>query len=60
MVELDASVAGARPPVVQMAPSDIARRQFTKWNGIGAESVELTRRERFEFGYKASRHRAGP
>ncbi len=56
MVELDTSAADACPSVVQMAPSDIARRQFTKWNGIGAESVELTRRERFEFGYEAPCH----
>src|SRR5216684_4165912 len=56
MVELDTSAADACPSVVQMAPSDIARRQFTKWNGIGAESVELTRRERFEFGYQAPCH----
>jgi AraC family transcriptional regulator len=46
----------AEPLLVQIAPSDIARRQMTRWTGIGAESVELTRRERFEYGYKAPCH----
>jgi AraC family transcriptional regulator len=56
MTEFETSVAGVRHPVVQFAPSDIARRQIATWNGIQADAVELIRRERFEYGFKAPQH----
>jgi AraC family transcriptional regulator len=56
MVELDTGVDGVRPAIVRIAPSDIARRQIATWTGIQAEAVELTRREPFEYGYRAPSH----
>ncbi len=56
MVELDTGVDGVRPAIVRIAPSDIARRQITTWTGIQAEAIELTRREPFEYGYRAPSH----
>ena len=56
MSELDSGTAGAHGPVVQFAPPDIARRQIATWNGIQTEAVELTRREPFEYGFKAPYH----
>jgi AraC family transcriptional regulator len=56
MSELDTSTAGAHCPVVQFAPPDIARRQIATWNGVQTEAVELTRREPFEYGFKAPCH----
>jgi AraC-like DNA-binding protein len=56
MVELDIGVDGVRPAIVRIAPSDIARRQIATWTGIQAEAVELTRREPFEYGYRAPSH----
>jgi AraC family transcriptional regulator len=32
-----------------ITPSDIARRRFSAWNGIEADSLEITRLERFEY-----------
>src|SRR5262249_39894438 len=43
-------------PVVQFAPSDIARRRIATWNGIQTDAVEVLRREPFEYGFTASRH----
>lgn len=56
MVELDTGVDGVRPAIVRIAPSDIARRQIKTWTGIQAEAIELTRREPFEYGYRAPSH----
>jgi AraC family transcriptional regulator len=42
--------------VVNFAPSDIARRQVTSWNGIKTDAVQLVRREPFECRYRASDH----
>ena len=56
MVELDTGVDGVRPAIVRIAPSDIARRQIATWTGIQAEAIELTRREPFEYGYRAPSH----
>jgi AraC family transcriptional regulator len=41
---------------VKIAPSDIARRRFVAWNGIQAESCEITRLERFECGVTSPYH----
>src|SRR5262245_53179824 len=56
MSESDTGTAGAQCPVVQFAPPDIARRQIAAWNGVQTEAVELTRREPFEYGFKARCH----
>jgi len=43
-------------PVVQFAPSDIARRRIATWNGIRTDAVEVVRREPFQAGFKAPCH----
>jgi|SRR5215468_3028041 len=43
-------------PVVQFAPSDIARRRIAAWNGIRTDTVEVLRREPFQAGFKALCH----
>ena len=43
-------------PVVQFAPSDIARRQIATWNGIRTDTVEVVRREPFQAGFRAPCH----
>ena len=40
-------------PVVQFAPSDIARRRIVTWHGIQTDAVEVVRREPFEAGFQA-------
>ena len=56
MGELDTGKAGVDCPIVRIAPSDVARRQIAKWNGIQADVVELTRQEPFEYGFQAPCH----
>jgi AraC family transcriptional regulator len=43
-------------PVVQIAPSDIARRHITTWNGIQADAVQVIRHEPFEYGIRTPHH----
>lgn len=43
-------------PVVQFAPSDIARRRIATWNGIRTDAVEVVRREPFQASFKAPCH----
>ena len=56
MSELGTEWTGSLPPVVQFAPPDIARRRIATWNGIETDAVEVVRRARFEYGFRASRH----
>src|SRR5882724_10063048 len=56
MSELVTESAGSLPPVVQFAPLDIARRHITTWNGILTDSVQVVRREPFEYGFRAPHH----
>jgi AraC family transcriptional regulator len=49
-----AACGGCAP--VQFIPSDIAQRDITRWNGIEADTVEIVRREPFEYQLKASCH----
>jgi len=49
-----ASCEGCAP--VQFTPSDIAQRNVTHWAGIDAESIELIRREPYEYQLKSSCH----
>jgi AraC family transcriptional regulator len=43
-------------PAVQIAPSDIARRHVTTWNGVQADAVQVVRQEPFEYGVRAPHH----
>src|SRR5882724_3362063 len=59
MSKIGFSVAGhspAPPPIVEISPSDIARRRLAKWGVIQADVVKVTRRETFEYGFQARRH----
>jgi AraC family transcriptional regulator len=51
-----AADAGPASSLVRFTPSDIARRQLTRWNAIQADAVEVLRREPFEYGFRAPRH----
>src|SRR5882724_2950359 len=59
MSEIGFSVAGhspVPPPIVEISPSDIARRRLAKWGVIQADRVKVIRRETFEYGFQARRH----
>jgi AraC family transcriptional regulator len=46
----------SRPPsIVGISPPDIARRRLANWGAIQAETVTVTRREDFEYGFQARR-----
>ena len=49
-------LAGIFSPVVQFDPPDIARRYIATWNGVQTDTVEVVRREPFEYGFRSSRH----
>ena len=42
--------------IVEISPPDIARRQLANWGAIQADTVKVTRRETFEYGFQARRH----
>jgi AraC family transcriptional regulator len=44
------------PSIVDISPPDIARRRITNWGAIQADTVRITRRETFEYGFQAPRH----
>jgi AraC family transcriptional regulator len=44
------------PSIVEISPPDIARRRLTNWGAIQADTVKVTRRETFEYGFQARRH----
>jgi AraC-like DNA-binding protein len=52
----DADATPILLPVVQFAPSNIARRHIATWNGIRTDTVEVVRREPFQAGFKAPCH----
>jgi len=56
MSELVADSADTFSPVVQIDPSDIARRHITRWNGVQTDAVQVLRHEPFEYGLRASHH----
>jgi AraC family transcriptional regulator len=56
MSELDTGETGAQCPIVKIAPSDVARRQIAKWNGVRVDAMELIRQEPFEYGFTAPCH----
>lgn len=48
---------GSSPPsIVDISPPDIARRQLANWGAIQADNVQITRRETYEYGFRARRH----
>ena len=47
---------GAIDSAVQIHPADSVRRRAMSWNGMAAEIVQVTRRERAEFRFQAPRH----
>jgi AraC family transcriptional regulator len=44
------------PSIVEISPSDIARRRLANWGAIQADTVKVTRHETFEYGFHARRH----
>lgn len=44
------------PSVVEISPSDIARRRLANWGAIQVDNVRITRRETYQYGFKARRH----
>jgi AraC family transcriptional regulator len=50
------SPAASAPPIVEISPSDIIRRRSANWSAIQADTIEVTRREPFEYGFQAWRH----
>src|SRR3979490_2000629 len=42
--------------IVKISPPDLARRQPANWGAIQADTVKVTRRETFEYGFQARRH----
>jgi AraC family transcriptional regulator len=57
--DIGANPSGFRPrlpSIVEFSPPDIARRRLANWGAIQADTVKVTRRETFEYGYQARRH----
>src|ERR1700744_1501796 len=46
----------APPSIVEISPCDIVRRRLAHWGVIQADVVNVTRRETFEYGFRARRH----
>jgi AraC-like DNA-binding protein len=44
------------PPIVKISPTDIACRRLANWGSLQADVVNVTRRETFEYDFKARRH----
>jgi AraC family transcriptional regulator len=42
--------------IVEFSPPDIARRRTANWGAIQADTVNVTRRGTFEYGFQARRH----
>lgn len=42
--------------IVEISPPDIAHRRLANWGAIQADTVKVTRRGTFEYGYQARRH----
>ncbi len=43
-------------PVVKIAPAEVVTRRAVSWDGMAAEIVQATRREKIEYRFHASRH----
>ena len=52
MIDIGSSRSGLRsspPSIVEISPSDIARRRLANWGAIQADMVRVIRRETFEY-----------
>jgi AraC family transcriptional regulator len=47
---------GSPRPIVQLSPADIAHRRLSNWGPIQGDTVNVIRRETFEYGFQAPRH----
>jgi AraC family transcriptional regulator len=56
MDELKPAAADRRPLLVRFSPAEIARHRTAASDGIRIESVEITQRQRFDYGFKAPMH----
>ena len=59
MIDIGSSRSGLRsspPSIVEISPSDIARRRLANWGAIQADTVRGIRRETFEYGLQVRRH----
>jgi len=59
MNDIGISLSGFRsspPSIVEISPPDIADRRLANWGAIQADTVKVTRRETFEYGFQARRH----
>ena len=59
MIDIGSSRSGLRsspPSIVEISPSDIARRRLANWGAIQADMVRVIRRETFEYRFQARRH----
>ncbi|MBI1777685.1 MAG: helix-turn-helix transcriptional regulator [Proteobacteria bacterium] len=53
----DATLRASAPhATVTIAPAAIARRRLATWGGIQADSVQVLRRDPFEYGFCSARH----
>jgi AraC family transcriptional regulator len=55
-IGISPGASSAAPSIVEISPPDIARRQFANWGALQADAVKVTRRETFEYGFRARRH----
>jgi AraC-like DNA-binding protein len=53
---LPARPGGAIDVAVEISPADSVKRRTVAWDGMAAEIVQATRRERIEFRFQAPRH----
>jgi AraC family transcriptional regulator len=59
MSDIGGHLSGLRsspPSIVEISPSDIARRRLANWGAIQADTVRVIRRETFEYGFQSRRH----
>jgi AraC family transcriptional regulator len=52
----DSPAAGRIDPAVEISPADSVKRRVVAWDGMAAEVVQVTQRERIEYRFRAPRH----
>jgi AraC family transcriptional regulator len=55
-IGISPGASSAVPSIVEISPPDIARRKLANWGALQADAVKVTRRETFEYGFRARRH----
>jgi AraC family transcriptional regulator len=53
---MSASSPSGPSPIIEFSPSGIIRRRLANWQGLRAETVELTNKEPFEYRFRAGDH----